>query len=48
MNRNETAGFKSVVWDGLNEIGEQVSTGVYIYRLEADGFVKSRKMVFIK
>ena len=48
LNTNQTAGYQKVVWDGLNEYGEQVSTGVYIYRIEAGDFVKSRKMVFMK
>ena len=48
VNTNQTAGFQKVVWNGLNEIGEQVSTGVYIYRIEAGDFVKARKMVFMK
>jgi hypothetical protein len=48
VNANQSAGFKNVVWDGLNEFGEQASTGVYIYRIEAGDFVKSRKMVFMK
>jgi flagellar hook assembly protein FlgD len=48
VNMNQSAGFKNIVWDGLNDVGEQVSTGVYIYRIEADNFVKSRKMVFMK
>ena len=48
VNRNKSAGYKSVVWDGLNDYGEQVSTGVYIYRIETENFIKSRKMVFMK
>jgi len=48
VNTNQAAGFKNIVWNGLNDVGEQVSTGIYIYRIEADGFVKSRKMVFMK
>ena len=34
INQSESAGFNSVIWDGLNDAGEQVSTGVYIYKLE--------------
>jgi hypothetical protein len=43
-----TAGFKSVVWDGRNNAGQAVSSGIYVYRLETSGFVKSRKMMLIK
>ncbi len=35
MNRVEGAGFRSVVWDGKNDEGVNVSTGVYFYRLNA-------------
>jgi hypothetical protein len=48
VDRKETAGFKSVIWDGRNNLGEQVSSGVYIYRVQMGNFVKSRKMMFIK
>ena len=34
VDRKQTPGEKSVVWDGLNNIGKQVSSGIYIYRLE--------------
>ncbi len=48
VDRKETAGFKSAIWDGRNNLGEQVSSGVYIYRVQMGNFVKSRKMMFIK
>ena len=35
-------------WDGHNEDGEEVSIGVYFYRLEAGGQVSTRKMVVLK
>ena len=44
----EEPGKKSVVWDGTNELGEQVSSGVYLYRIKADGFTQNRKMVLLK
>jgi N-acetylneuraminic acid mutarotase len=47
-NETQTAGEKSIVWDGRDKFGKQVSSGVYIYRLEAGDYVKSRKMVLLK
>ena len=45
---DQTPGTKSVSWNGTNERGNDVATGVYFYRLEAPGFQKTRKMVFLK
>ena len=38
----------SVVWDGMNDAGDQVSSGVYLYRLSAGNFSAVRKMVMLK
>ncbi|MCK6621491.1 MAG: T9SS type A sorting domain-containing protein [Calditrichaceae bacterium] len=42
------AGGHKIAWDGRNEGGEPVSSGVYIYRVVAGGFVESRKMVLMR
>jgi hypothetical protein len=42
------AGYHKVNWDGENEYGKSVSSGVYIYRIEAGEFSNVRKMIFIK
>ncbi|MEE9167617.1 MAG: FlgD immunoglobulin-like domain containing protein [Candidatus Neomarinimicrobiota bacterium] len=44
----EEPGYKSVVWDGTNDLGQQVSAGVYLYRIEASDFTQTRKMLLIK
>ena len=39
---------KAIYWDGRNDLGEQVASGVYLYRLTAKDFSATRKMVTIK
>ena len=41
-------GAKRAVWDGTNENGRTVASGIYFYRMTAPGFVKARKMVLLK
>jgi hypothetical protein len=48
VDRSVDAGYHEVVWDGLNESGSRVATGVYIYRMETDKFVKAHKMIMMK
>ena len=42
------AGVFKANWDGLNKSGDRVASGIYIYRIQTDGFVSSRKMVLLK
>ena len=44
----EEPGIKSVEWDGTNDLGEQMSTGVYLYRIQAGDFTQTRKMVLLR
>jgi len=41
-------GSHRAVWDGKDESGREVSSGVYFYRLEAPGYVSTRKMLMLK
>ena len=47
-NQQYTAGYHKVVWDGRNDAGLQVANGTYMYRLETDAEVFTKKMVFLK
>ena len=39
---------KAIYWNGRNEFGEQVASGVYFYHLSAGDFSATRKMLIIK
>ena len=39
---------KAIYWDGRNEFGESVASGVYFYTLTADDFSATRKMLILK
>jgi flagellar hook assembly protein FlgD len=41
-------GYRSVVWDGRDERGAPVASGVYFCRMEAEGFGDTAKMVLMK
>jgi hypothetical protein len=48
VNEHQEIGRYSINWDGRNDQGNLVSGGVYLYRIKANDFVKSRKMLFLK
>ncbi len=48
VNGDMEAGYKTVVWDGKDESGKAVSSGIYLYKLSATGFEKSQKMLLLK
>ncbi len=42
------AGRFSMEWDGKNEAGEKVASGVYVYEMKAGEFVAQRKLVVMR
>jgi hypothetical protein len=48
VNRTQAAGQYEVRWDGRDDAGRLLAGGIYLCRIEARGFTKVRKMVFIK
>ena len=48
VNQNYSPGKYVTVWNGRNSSGNQVNSGVYIYRLTTNNFTKSKRMVLLK
>ena len=48
INSVQNAGRYKITWDGTNNLGERVSSGIYIYRLQANKFVGVKKLVLLK
>jgi flagellar hook assembly protein FlgD len=47
-DRTFEPGMHSVTWDGTNDGGRHVGSGVYFCRMDAAGFSKTRKLVLIR
>jgi hypothetical protein len=45
---SQTPGKYQVTWDGTNDQGQPVSSGIYFYRMEAGQFKITRKMIYIR
>jgi glucuronoarabinoxylan endo-1,4-beta-xylanase len=41
----QTAGVHKILWDGRNSIGQKVSNGIYLYKLQAGGKSEVKKMI---
>jgi hypothetical protein len=48
VNGELKAGSYTATWNGRNEFGEQVSSGIYLYRIESQSFNDTKKMILMK
>lgn len=48
VNSRQQAGRYTVSWNGVNDEGREVSTGIYFYRIRTRNYTSIRKMVFEK
>jgi len=48
VSQELSSAYKSVIWDGKNEDGKEVASGVYFYQLRVGDFSQPRKMILLK
>ncbi|NIR49526.1 T9SS type A sorting domain-containing protein [candidate division KSB1 bacterium] len=48
LNKLHESGEFQIQWDGTNDSGETVSSGVYLYQLKSEELVQTRKMILMK
>jgi cyclomaltodextrinase / maltogenic alpha-amylase / neopullulanase len=48
VNDFKSPGQYSTIWNGRNDNGIEVSSGVYLYLLKVKDFVETKKMIFLK
>ena len=48
LNATANAGKHVALWNGRDDFGYPVASGVYIYRLQTKNFVQSKKMILMK
>ena len=48
IDNQESFGYQSIVWDGKNDNGDVVSSGVYFYQIRTSNFTEAGKLVFLR
>ena len=47
-NADYSVGFHTIRWDGMDNLGNEVSSGIYFYQLKVDDFSQVRKMNLLR
>jgi len=48
VSKEQSAGSYKVTWDGTDELGNSVPTGIYLYTLSTENFTSGKKMILLK
>ena len=48
VDKEQTMGKYKVIWDGKNNSGNAVSSGMYIYQLRTKDFINSKRMILLR
>jgi hypothetical protein len=48
VNEEKTSGTYNVIWDGKDDSGKEVSSGIYFYQLKTEDYTFTKKMVLLR
>ncbi|RKY88175.1 hypothetical protein DRQ11_04380 [candidate division KSB1 bacterium] len=48
VDEYKEAGYYTIKWDGKNNYGQEVPSGVYYYQIKAGDFVQTKRMVLLR
>ncbi len=48
VNEFQLKGYKSFKWNGKDNNGKKLGSGVYFYQLQIDNYIKTKKMIMLK
>jgi flagellar hook assembly protein FlgD len=48
LNEDQDYGVHSITWNGVDQYGKAMATGVYFARMSTGGFSQTKKMLLLK
>ena len=48
ISQTQDAGYRSVIWNAINDYGKPVSAGIYLYQIQAGEYISAKKMLLLK
>ncbi|NUO81211.1 T9SS type A sorting domain-containing protein, partial [candidate division KSB1 bacterium] len=48
LDKDVAAGYQSIHWEGKDDRGAPVASGLYLYRIQAAAFIKVKKMMLLR
>ncbi len=48
LNKQQEYGYHTLTWNGINQVGKQMASGVYFARMTTDNFTQTKKMLLLK